>query len=76
MGTATIELPVDEETARAYRAISDEEKERIIGVVSGWVKQSAAADGRSLVEVMHDLGREAVANGMTENVLKDLLREP
>ena len=76
MGTATIELAVDEETAQAYRAISDEEKERIIGVLSGWVKQSAAADDRSLVDVMHDLGREAAANGMTEDILKDLLREP
>ena len=74
MGSATIELAVDEETAQAYRAISNEEKERIIGVVSGWVKQSAAADDRSLVELARELGEEAQKNGLTEEILAEILR--
>lgn len=76
MGTTTIEVPVDAETARAYRTISQVQKERISTVVSGLVKESATEDGRSLTELAHELGREAVANGLTEDILKELLREP
>lgn len=72
----TIEVPVDAETARAYQTISPVQKERISSVVSGLVKESATADARSLIDLAHELGREAVANGLTEDILRDLLREP
>jgi len=77
MNTETIELEVDPETARRYREAETEEKARLRWLFSLWMKrpvdhERAAAELR---DAMRETGRKARENGLTPEILEELLRE-
>jgi hypothetical protein len=77
MATETIELEVDPETARRYREAETEERARLRWLFSLWMRhpvdhETAAANLR---DAMRETGRKARENGLTAEILEDLLRE-
>jgi hypothetical protein len=77
MATETIELEVDPETARRYREAGPEERARAESLLYAWLARPAdrAAAGAALRAAMRKTSQEAKANGMTPEILEELLRE-
>ena len=75
MGTATIALEVDADTARAFSAASAEERRKLELLLGLRLRELTARPARPLKEVMDEIGRHAEANGLTSEILESLLRD-
>jgi hypothetical protein len=75
MATATIDLEVDAETARAFSAASDEDRRRLRLLLGLRLRELTARPARPLKEVMDEIGRNAEARGLTPEILESLLRD-
>ena len=71
---ATITLPVDTDTASAYRAASIEDQKKIQLLLRLRLRELAELPSRSLREIMDDIGAKAEARGLTPEILESLLR--
>ncbi len=69
----TITIPVDAATASAYEAASAAERERIQLLFRLWVLRQDKRPARPLDEVMAAMAAEAEANGMTPEILAEML---
>lgn len=74
MVTVPITLHVDPEAAKAYEAMTEEERNKIEAVLSLRLKGLLAPTGITLRQAMDELGREAEANGLTPEILESILR--
>ena len=74
MTTVPIVFHVDPESARAYEAMSSEDRNKIQAWLLLRLKGVQTPGGLTLREAMEDLGREAEANGMTSEILESILR--
>lgn len=75
MVTATISIPVDEETAKAYAAASTEDQRKIDLILRLRLQDLTLSPQRSLKTVMDDIGKQAKARGMTPEILESLLND-
>ena len=75
MHTEEITIRVGPQIAEAYRAASAEEKLKMEWLVSLQL-QNFFSDGRSMIEVMDDIGRRAEERGLTPEILESILNEP
>ena len=75
MATTTIPLKVDQDTARAFAAASAEDRRKLQLLLSLRLRELTARPGRSLTEVMDEIGRHAEARGLTPEKLESLLRD-
>lgn len=75
MSTETITLKIDSEAARAFKASSVAEQEKIEALLGIWLKEYARADRLSLKETMDEISRKAQSRGLTPEVLKSILEE-
>ncbi len=73
--TDTITITVDADTAKRYREATADEREAYDLMLSLRLRMLTNPPTRTLSEVMDDMGRKAAANGMTEEILNDILRE-
>jgi hypothetical protein len=69
-----IVLEVDDATGNAYRRFSDETKQNFNRTISAFLKK-AINDGGSAdyKKMLDDMGKEAEQNGLTPEILNDLL---
>ena len=71
MATETITIEVDAETARAFRALPEEARRKAKLLIEMQLLD-LADPGQVLQLVMQRMGREAVANGMTPEILREI----
>jgi hypothetical protein len=75
MVTATISIPVDPESAKAYRDASPEEQRKLAILLNLRLRELTLGPTRPLQEIMDEIGAQAEARGMTPDVLDALLRD-
>jgi hypothetical protein len=75
MSTTSIALEVDDETARAFSAASDEERRKLRLLLRLRLKELTTRPSRPLQLVMDEIGRSAEALGLTPKILESLLRD-
>ena len=74
MGSRSITIPLDPETARAYDSAAPEEKRRIQALISLWVRSLTAGDYPPLEQILDEAGRTAQARGLTPEILDSILK--
>jgi hypothetical protein len=75
MSTATISIEVDSETARAFALAPAEEKLKIQILLDLRLRELTSPPGKSLKEIMNEIGANAEARGLTPEILESLLHE-
>ena len=75
MTDIVITIPLDEETARVYRAASTEDQRKIRLLLRLRLRELAELPSGSLRQLMDDIGAKAEARGLTPDILKALLRD-
>lgn len=74
MASSKITIPLDTQTARAYKAAKPEDKRKIRALVRLWLRELAAGDSVSLEQILDEVGRKAKARGLTPEKLVSLLK--
>lgn len=74
MKTQEITIRVAAEAANVYRSSSEENKRKLDTLLSAWLS-NAAKPIRSLKDVRHDASEQAGKNGLTPEILSDILNE-
>jgi hypothetical protein len=72
--SAMITIPVDEEVASLYGAASEQDKLKLQIMLRLWLTHHAN-NHRTLEQIMDDMSQQAAANGLTPEILDDLLRD-
>jgi hypothetical protein len=72
--TEVITIPVDAETAKAFKLASEAKKKKIEIFLRIQLK-NALDSTDSLQQVMNEMGREAQANGLTPEILQSILED-
>jgi len=73
-----VTISLDPEIASAYQKASAEERKKVDFIVNSWLKNIFVkkADARKeLLEIMQTAGKIAQANGLTPEILQDILNE-
>ncbi len=73
METATISIQVDADSARAFAAAPIEEQRKLQLLLSLRLRELTTGSSRPLQEVMDEIGAQAVARGLTPEILESLL---
>jgi hypothetical protein len=68
-----ITIQVDPEIAQAYREADPEKQQKIALFVNGMLKK--AIHQRPLLEIMEQASKQAIANGMTPEILASILND-
>jgi hypothetical protein len=74
MANPTITIPVDPQTARAFDSVPEDERRKIKALLGLWLRDLATSGSPSLEEVLDDVGRKAIARGLTPEALESLLK--
>ena len=74
MRTQEITIRVAPEAASVYRSSSEEEKRKLDALLSAWLTD-AGKSVRPLKEVRRDATEQARKNGLTPEILSDILNE-
>ncbi|MEM1126104.1 MAG: hypothetical protein AAGI71_05580 [Bacteroidota bacterium] len=74
MATREISIRVSDRAAQVYEQASQEER-RLLDALLSMRLTEAARSSRPLEAIMTDIGREAAARGLTEEKLRQLLRD-
>jgi len=74
MDKPSIVIPADAEMLRAYEAATPEERCRMQAMLRLWLRELAAAEPRSLEQIMDEVAAKAKAQGMTPEVLESILK--
>jgi hypothetical protein len=69
---ATVQIPLDAETARIYQKASAEDKKKLRLLMSLWLREFEKPS-MSLKELMDDLSRKAGKRGLTPEILESIL---
>jgi hypothetical protein len=72
---SVVEVPVDEVSARRYVSLSLEDRGRFHEIVRLLLEEGSGAGRESSVEIAREGGRVAASNGMTQEILDELLRD-
>jgi hypothetical protein len=73
MTPATIAIEVDSETARAFAATPPEERRKLQLLLRLRLRELTVRPARPLKQIMHEIGLEAEARGLTPEILESLL---
>ena len=74
METKTIRVRVSAAAARRYERASEAERRKLDALLDLRLTEAVTPD-RSLEEVMSEMSRQARANGLTPEILEDILRD-
>jgi pantoate kinase len=69
----TITIPVDPEIAKAYRESEPEKQQKIATIVNDWLK--SIIQEKSLEKIIEEMQEQAKANGLTQDILDQILAE-
>lgn len=72
MRTQEITIRVAPEAASVYQSSSEEKKRKLDALLSAWLR-SAGKSTRSLKDVRRDASEQARKNGLTPEILSDIL---
>jgi len=75
MPETAITIPVDAETARAYRTASPNDRKKIQLLLRLRLRELAKLPTTSLIEIMDDIGAKAEARGSPPEILEALLHD-
>jgi hypothetical protein len=75
MGTTTISIEVDPETAQAFAEAPAEERRKIELLLSLRLRELTAGSNRPLKQIMDEIGQEAEKRGLTPEILESLLND-
>ena len=75
MTPKTIEIPLPAELVNAYNQASEEDRSRIQRWFQFMVEDIASKDRLTLKEIMDEMGRQARENGLTPEILDEILRD-
>jgi hypothetical protein len=64
----TISLKINDEAAKAFMSLRKDELENLTGKVSDWIKSKS-----QFAKTMDDLQEETEKNGLTPDILSDIL---
>jgi len=64
----TISLKINDEAAKAFMSLRKDELENLTGKVSDWIKTKS-----QFAKTMDDLQEETEKNGLTQDILADIL---
>jgi hypothetical protein len=77
MGTTTLNIPVDSELARFFKAASADDQRKILKMLTFWLivslRELATTNQMSLSEFMDSISAKAQARGLTPEILESLL---
>lgn len=74
MASESISIPLDPQTAQAYKAAGAEEKRKIQALVSLWLRELTSGQAPRLQQVLDEAGRKAQERGLTPEILESLLK--
>ncbi len=74
MRTREITIRVAPEAANVYQSSSEEKKRKLDALLSVWLSR-ADKPTRPLKEIRHDASEQARKNGLTPEILSDILNE-
>ncbi|MDJ1174667.1 hypothetical protein [Roseofilum capinflatum] len=69
----SISIQVDSEIAQAYQGKTLIERQKMQIIVNGWLKQMMKK--RSLDDIIDDMRSQAQENGLTQEILDEILSE-
>jgi len=69
----SISIQVDSEIAQAYEGKTLIERQKMQIIVNGWLKQMMKK--RSLDDIIEDMRSQAQENGLTQEILDEILSE-
>lgn len=69
----TITIPVDPAIAKAYREADPENQQKIAMFLNVVLKKTI--NKRPLLEIMEDVSQQAIAKGMTPEILESILND-
>jgi hypothetical protein len=72
MGSRTITIRVEDDAARAYEEASHEDRRKLEVLLSLKLVE-ATHPGRSLEEILSEVGRKAQERGLTQEILESIL---
>jgi len=71
----TILVKVDDVAAKKWKRASDEKKTELNGMINRIIKRAFDKSGEDFHQFLDRVGKEAEANGLTEDILNKLLSE-
>jgi hypothetical protein len=75
MATAPITIQVDEESAKEFARASTEERRRMQLLLSLRLREFVTIPSKRLQSLMDEIGAEAEARGLTQEILDSLLND-
>jgi len=69
----TISIEVEPEIAKAYQSANLMERQKMQIILNGWLKQ--IMNSRSLEEIVQEMREQVQANGLTQEILDEILRD-
>lgn len=76
MNTTNVTIPLDADVANFYLNASEQDQMRMQWLLNLWLKKELMqTPKRSLPEIMDEAGRIAAENGLTEDILEEILRQ-
>lgn len=69
----TITIKVDDKLAKAYQEVTAVKREQIENLLTDFLKK--LIEDRSLDEIITDLQQQATANGLTQEILDEILND-
>lgn len=74
MATNRITIPLDAETAKAYREAPPAEKRKMQALVRLWLRDLAAEKPTTLTHLLDNVSEKAMQRGLTPKILDTLLK--
>lgn len=75
MSTETVSFETDLDTARAFAAVSDEDRRKLELLLSLRLRELTSSAARPFDQVMDEISRNAERRGLTPDVLNSLLND-
>ncbi len=72
--TTSISIEVDTDTARLFTAASAQDRRKLELLLGLRLRELSAGSARPLAEIMEEIGGQAVARGLTPELLEFLLQ--
>ena len=75
MTTTPLTIHVSPDAAQAFLGAPEEDRRKLESLLDLQVKRFVAKKGSPLLEIADRIGREAMANGMTPEILESILND-